>query len=579
MENSWTHLAFPERAPPAKDVRERESRENPQPRGPAAYIHAGSGGPSRRGNPARTLPLSEITITSTIETGTEAKATTSTAPVNPKWEPAIPRPTLHTSAYYGLAGEIARAIEPETEADPAGILFELLAAFGNAVGRNPYVALGAVYHGTNLDLAKIGATSKGRKGQGWAEVKRLMSQADATWAKDCLTSGLSTGEGLIASLSDRTDKDGNVVTPDKRALIIESEFARVLRVAARDKNTLIDTLRDAWDGITLRVKTRKDPLEAADTHITLIGHCTVEEITKVLDDILVANGFANRFLFCFVERTKKLPFGGNFSAENIKSFSEKLRNAIERARKIGLVTWSKEAKTVWKTLYDTAFECADGGLTGALIARGESHTVRLSLNFALLDGKNEISLEHLRAAYACWRYSEDSTRFIFQGRLGDPVEQRLLDAARDAYPDGLDGTAQDRATGGKQTPKVRKALVARGLLREERGSSGEVGRSTIFVFAVPLADFSDKSDLLLNPLDDSSVFPINPKNPKNPQEEEAENILLDRFGPLSDSKQVCEACGCVTLVRLCGDAPCCDTCLRDLISVDSVAQASNEQAA
>ena len=41
-----------------------------------------------------------------------------------------PRP-LGEAAYYGLAGEFVRLVEPHTEADPASLLVQLLAATGN----------------------------------------------------------------------------------------------------------------------------------------------------------------------------------------------------------------------------------------------------------------------------------------------------------------------------------------------------------------------------------------------------------------------------------------------------------------
>jgi hypothetical protein len=41
-------------------------------------------------------------------------------------------PLIDQAAYYGLAGDVVRAIEPHSEADPNGILIQLLAAVGNA---------------------------------------------------------------------------------------------------------------------------------------------------------------------------------------------------------------------------------------------------------------------------------------------------------------------------------------------------------------------------------------------------------------------------------------------------------------
>ena len=47
-------------------------------------------------------------------------------------------PVLDEAALYGLAGDVVRALNPHTEADPVGILIQLLIAFGNVIGNNPY---------------------------------------------------------------------------------------------------------------------------------------------------------------------------------------------------------------------------------------------------------------------------------------------------------------------------------------------------------------------------------------------------------------------------------------------------------
>ncbi|MEW6229964.1 MAG: hypothetical protein AB1700_18055, partial [Bacillota bacterium] len=64
-------------------------------------------------------------------------------------------------AFYGLAGDIVRTIEPHTEADPVALLVQFLVAFGNAVGRGPHFVAEADRHGLNLFACLVGATAKG----------------------------------------------------------------------------------------------------------------------------------------------------------------------------------------------------------------------------------------------------------------------------------------------------------------------------------------------------------------------------------------------------------------------------------
>jgi hypothetical protein len=83
-------------------------------------------------------------------------------PQPPQW------PLLDDAALHGVLGEIVRTLEPETEADPFGILLSLLVVFGNAVGRGPHFPIEGDHHHTNLFAVMVGDSSRGRKGtSGW----------------------------------------------------------------------------------------------------------------------------------------------------------------------------------------------------------------------------------------------------------------------------------------------------------------------------------------------------------------------------------------------------------------------------
>jgi hypothetical protein len=113
-------------------------------------------------------------------------------------------------AYYGLVGLIVEAIAPHTESDPAALLTQLLVLFGNAIGRGPHFTVESDRHALNLYLVLVGGTSKGRKGTAVGHVKRLFERCDPQWADSCVTSGLSSGEGLIWAVRDGDPPtDGN----------------------------------------------------------------------------------------------------------------------------------------------------------------------------------------------------------------------------------------------------------------------------------------------------------------------------------------------------------------------------------
>src|SRR5262249_31932990 len=116
---------------------------------------------------------------------------------------------------------------------------------------------------------------------------------------------------------------------DKRLFVIEAEFANVLKVMAREGNTLSPVIRSAWDSGNLRTITKNSPAMATDAHISIIGHITRAELARLLTQTESANGFGNRFLWPAVKRSKYLPEGGAINTIKFNDLLDRLRVAIE----------------------------------------------------------------------------------------------------------------------------------------------------------------------------------------------------------------------------------------------------------
>ena len=360
---------------------------------------------------------------------------------------------LAPEALHGLAGDIVRAIEPHSEADPAALLLQVLIGFGSAIGRAPYFAVEADEHRANLFAVIVGATSASRKGTSWGHVKRLLAAADEDWAAECVTSGLSTGEGLIWAVRDPIEKrepirEKGCITgyqtvrvdegvSDKRLLVFEPEFSRVLRVCARPTNTLSALIRQSWDTGNLRTLTKTNPAVATGAHVSIIAHITGDELRRELSETDMANGFANRFLFVCAKRSKLLPDGGHPDPKLMAELAVRLRAAIDHALRQSEIKRDAEGQAVWRAAY-AKLSGGRPGLLGAITSRAEAQVVRLSLLFALLDCSATIRAEHVTAALAVWRYCEASARFIFGDALGDPTADVILGALRSS-----DGMSRD----------------------------------------------------------------------------------------------------------------------------------------
>jgi hypothetical protein len=302
-----------------------------------------------------------------------------------------------------------------------------------------------------------------------------MRLVDAEWSKKRLGGGLSSGEGLIQQVRDpvtKPGKEGAIVVvdageSDKRLLLMEGEFAQVLNVMDRTGNTISTLLRNAWDFGDLSTLTR-DPLKATGAHISLIGHITQAELLKCLRATECLNGFANRFLWMLVRRSKMLPEGG--ADVVLDRQAEHLRRAIEQARTVNRLQRSEEARQLWRAVYETLTEDGDERCA-SIVSRSTAQVVRLSLVYALLDCSSEVQCDHLEAALAIWQYAKQSAQILF-GDVDskETPTSKVLQLLRH-NEDGMTRTALHKALSGRcngeELLKILVKLQDQGLIQRQ----------------------------------------------------------------------------------------------------------------
>jgi 5S rRNA maturation endonuclease (ribonuclease M5) len=360
---------------------------------------------------------------------------------------ASPWPVLEPEAFHGLAGKVVETIAPHSEADPNGILLQFLAAFGNAIGACPYYLVEGDQHRAKLFVITSGATSKGRKGTAVGRVRQVMALADSEWATANIQSGLSSGEGVIYAVRDaveRVGKDGSIETvdagvSDKRLMLVTEEFVSALSVMERAGNTLSPVLRDAWGTARLQTLTKNSPTRATGSHISIIAHTTDDELRARLTRIEMGNGFANRFLFAKVRRSKMLPHGGHLDDQALELLGKEVAAALEKAKTLGRLTMMDEARAEWEAVYP-ALSAERPGLLGAILGRAEAQVIRLAVVYAALDNKTQIDTPHLEAALALWDFCAESATQIFGDLVGDNTADTIQDALRAASPNGMTRT-------------------------------------------------------------------------------------------------------------------------------------------
>lgn len=399
---------------------------------------------------------------------TDQPAATS-LPAPPGW-PVPPA----DDAFHGLPGAIVTKIAPNTEADPVAILTQLLVACGALIGRGAHYQVEATLHHPNQFLLLIGDSSRARKGSSLDHVTKLLSGVDPAFTSR-LTTGLSSGEGLVWKVRDPNGQDPGV--EDKRLLVIEPEFASVLKATSRDISTLSPTLRSAWDGRPLALLTRTAPARATDAHISIIGHITAHELRHHTTRVELANGFINRFVLASVRRVRLLPEGGNPDPLNGSGLARYLATVLKHAQSAGQLTLDDAARELWWHTYPQLTQPGEG-LADQVCARAEAHTIRLALLYALLDGQRRISPQHLQAALALWDYAARSAAWALGQATGDPLAEQLH-AALTRHPNGLTRTQlSDLLKRHQPSSKIQQALNA-------LASTGRASRTTILTAGRP----------------------------------------------------------------------------------------------
>lgn len=335
-------------------------------------------------------------------------------------------PEADPACLYGLIGDVARAGSDDTETSAYAIAANFLVYLSCAIGRGVYLPIGNTRHHARLFCLHIGRSGRGRKGDAVSLVLRIdqaLRAMDASFAPQVHRGGLSTREGLAALIHDgyRQGRQDVPAIDDKRLWVVESEFANVLHQGRRDGNTLSTALRDCWDGVDLKPATKSNRLYASDPHVCLSGAISPGELTGLMNARELTNGFANRFLMIWAERTRMLPFPKETPQAVVEQLAARTREVLAFSganqhvlRENLRMELSKQAQWQYSQLYRGELNVDFGdGVVGALLERRAPMLLRLAMLMALTDLQTRIDAQHIDAAMAWTRYATASVHFVF----------------------------------------------------------------------------------------------------------------------------------------------------------------------
>jgi hypothetical protein len=426
----------------------------------------------------------ESTLTARVEDLVPAPAAEAPPP-----EPA----DMLDDLFHGPLGLAVWSVWDLTEADHRGIMAALLTMFGNWIGREFYVAVGADRHVPCLFTLLVGPSGTGRKGTAANIAKLFMREFDSTWEEHNIFYSLNSGQGIVhtvknldKSARERQGDGGGVGNGDRRAMFCIAEFGDVLRKAEQTSNTLLDTLRDCWDSGALENNSVTHNARIRGAAVSLLGMTTHEDLIERIDLRELATGTWNRVLMIQVDRSQVLP--GNpptLGGEHVKDAVDELRANVERLRASYLFGCVQGVEKPIK-LSPAAAEMAvrlkaaaeRGGRSWVDVgnARAYVQTLRVALVYAVADGSRTIEPEHLKAALSLIGHAASGVGSLATGELKDVIAQRILTHMRESPNEALSRTGVSTHVFAKNVAADKledaiRLLLKLGLLSEHRVST------------------------------------------------------------------------------------------------------------
>lgn len=322
----------------------------------------------------------------------------------------------------GAIDEFLSLIEPTTEADSLGIIIIFLNMFGSMVGTNVHLEQGDLKHRANFFSLIVGDTANGRKGTTLKVVKDFFNLVDPQFFLDSVRNGLSSGEGVIKFLADSNKK--GVFT----LLAIQPEASAVFKNFERNGNKLSELIREAFDDDPIANMSVSNEMRVERHYICFIFLITKAELLHAIKAVELLNGFANRFIWALVHRSKILSNPPKADVDKLSRLAIKIREAVNFARAQTVIKLTEEAELMWDSIYQKIHKDKPDTHTSGLKGRFDVLTLRLALNFALLDQSDKVTVKHLEAANELIEISEHCIESIFERKSSvlDSVSNKIL---------------------------------------------------------------------------------------------------------------------------------------------------------
>jgi hypothetical protein len=331
-------------------------------------------------------------------------------------EAGFPSPLTERSL-FGIVGDFVKTGIPTVNSDEACIAYQFLGAVGNAFGRTIYGIFSKGKHYPALFPFIVGDTTAG-KGQAGDLVEALAELIDPEWFENNWRTSTASGEGLVRMLHEQVhpDEESNKKS-DPRMVIMQGEMSVLLNNSNRQGSTTSGYLRSAWEFKALENNRSQEQfrVKPEDYFLTMIGHITPHELSKVLSKVDWYDGMANRLLWAGVRAKQRLT--RSTKSPDFTDIAERLKRLLSLPA-VGFVDYSEEGGKVWDDWMNSQ-PPMEGELESGC-RRLAPYALRLAVLYVALDErrlgswKPEIESVHVNAATELVDRSRESMKWFLE---------------------------------------------------------------------------------------------------------------------------------------------------------------------
>ncbi len=292
-----------------------------------------------------------------------------------------------------------------TESPDAFLWSAYFVAAAMVLGRQPQVDLG-IDVWPNVYVANLGRSGGARKSTAQSKCDRALSKVD----EGIVTlHGIGSPEGLIQSLSHDSGAP-------MRVLVNVNELSTLLRKGAQDATRgLVPLLCTLYDGPpSVSLPNRKEPLEASEPFLCLIGSTTAEWFRKDLTVDDVRGGLGNRMNYFLGQPKAPIPLPPAPDARALSDAERILRAARDRSTTPMRVRIDPDAVPLYERWY-----IAERGreyetpILETIAQRLHVFALKAALIFAMLEDSPTITADQMTAGLAFADYQRATQAAVF----------------------------------------------------------------------------------------------------------------------------------------------------------------------